>query len=152
VSLYAVENQARMAEGQVVNYVYDVRNTELAITRQLGAGKEDVFAIPRSKLLSSAATETPIQDDRLPFEVQVLQYFPNSTLRRAKADDKLPYTQGAAFQGKIALVELPASKGTDSDSAVDEGAMYVKFLSNGSGKDLGTYALSQKVTNSFEEP
>ncbi len=152
VSLYAVENQARMAEGQTVNYVYDVRNTELAITRELGDGQEEIVAIPRSKLLQSAATETPIQDESLPFEVQVVKYFDNSTLRRAKSKDKLPFTKGAAFNSKIALVDLPASKGTDSDAPVDEGAMYVKFLAKGSGKDLGTYALSQKVTSSFEEP
>ncbi|MBC7854205.1 MAG: cytochrome c biogenesis protein ResB, partial [Pirellulaceae bacterium] len=152
VSLYAVENQARMAEGQTVNYVYDVRNTELAITRKLGDGQEEVFAIPRSKLLRSAATNTPIQDESLPFEVQVVNYFDNSTLRRTKSKDKLPYTKGAAFDSKIALVDLPASKGTDSDAPVDEGAMYVKFLAKGTGKDLGTYALSQKVTSSFEEP
>jgi ABC-type transport system involved in cytochrome c biogenesis permease subunit len=152
VSLYAVENQARMAEGQVVNYVYDVRNTELAITRKLGNGQEEVFAIPRSKLLTSAATKSPIQDERLPFEVQVVNYFENSTLRRAKSKDKLPYTKGAAFDSKIALVDLPASKGTDGDAPVDEGGMYVKFLEKESGNDLGTYALSQKVTSSFEEP
>ena len=152
VSLYAVENQARMAEGQVVNYVYDVRNTELAITHKLGKGQEEVFAIPRSKLLQSAASKTPIQDKRLPFEVQVVEYYPNATLRRAKSKDKLPYTKGAAFDSKVALVELPASKGTDSDAAVDEGAMYVQFLAKESGQDLGTYALSQKVTSSFEEP
>jgi ABC-type transport system involved in cytochrome c biogenesis permease subunit len=154
VSLYAVENQARIAEGQTTNYVHDIRNTELAITRQLGDGQEEVFVIPRSKLLESAASKTPIQDDRLPFEVQVIDYYANATLRRAKSKDKLPYTKGAAFDAKIALQDLPASKGTDSDTPADEGAMYAKFLEKGSGKDLGTYALSQKVTGfvSFDPP
>lgn len=152
VSLYAVENQARMAEGQTVNYVYDVRNTELAITHKQEDGKEEVIAIPRSKLLLSASSKKPVDDKRLPFDVQVLQYMQNSTLRRAKSSDKLPYNAGEAFKSKVALVDLPASKGTDSDAPVDEGAMYVKFTEKQSGKDLGTYALSQKVTSSFEEP
>ncbi|MCE9529015.1 MAG: cytochrome c biogenesis protein ResB, partial [Planctomycetales bacterium] len=152
VSLYAVENQARMAEGQTTNYVYDVRNTELAITHKLGDGKEEVVAIPRSNLVRSAASETPIDVEGLPFDVQVVKYFQNSTLRRAKSSDKLPYNAGEAFKSKVALVELPASKGTDSDAPVDEGAMYVKFWEKGTGKELGTYALSQKVTSSFEEP
>lgn len=152
VSLYAVENQARMAEGQTVNYVYDVRNTELAITHKVSDGLEEVVAIPKKHLQRSAVSKQPIQDVRLPFEVQVLSYYPNSTLRKAKSDDKLPHTKGAAFENKIALAELPASTGTDSDAPVDEGAMYVKFMERDSGKDLGTYALSQKVTSSFEEP
>ncbi len=152
VSLYAVENQARMAEGQTVNYVYDVRNTELAITHKQGDGTEEVIAIPRSKLLLSASSKKPVDDERLPFDVQVVQYMQNSTLRRAKSSDKLPYNAGDAFKNKIALVDLPASKGTDSDAPVDEGAMYVTFTEKGGGKDLGTYALSQKVTSSFEEP
>src|SRR5204863_9968938 len=91
VSLYAVENQARIAEGQTTNYVHDIRNTELAVTHSLGDGKEEVVAIPRSRLLESAASKTPIQDDSLPFDVQVVEYYSNATLRRAKSKDKLPY-------------------------------------------------------------
>src|SRR5678816_1196398 len=92
VSLYAVENQARIAEGQTTNYVHDIRNTELAVTHGLGEGKEVVVAIPRSRLIESAATQKPIEDKGLPFDIQVVNYYPNATLRHAKSKDKLPYT------------------------------------------------------------
>ena len=52
-------------------------------------GKVEVVAIPRSKLVASAAKETPIEVEGLPFDVQVVKYFQNSTLRRAKSSDKL---------------------------------------------------------------
>ena len=137
VSLYAVENQARMAEGQTVNYVYDVRNTELAITHKLGDGQEEVIAIPRSKLLKAPPAKTPIEDERLPFDVQVMSTCktPRSAAPRA---GQASLHRGRCFQQQDCPAStFPLPKEPIVMPPVDEGAMYVKFLEKEEGKESG---------------
>ena len=152
VSLYAVENQVRIIEGQSVNYVYDIRNTELAVSLKKGMAEEEIVAIPRQLLESSKKNKTLITDERLPFDIQVVDYLVNSEVSRADAGADLIATAGAAKEARAVAVAKPAATGTDTGGEVDIGAVYVTLLEKGGKKELGTFLLSQLVSEWIGQP
>ncbi len=160
VARYAIEYNMSLTEGQTSNYLRDIRATEVALIDRSGKEKDEQFVIPFQMLLDNgklnevllkdgevdASKLKPIADpnDLLPVQVTVLKYFRNADLRKLKENEKTPATKGVGL--KQAVVERPAAKGTDTDSSVDLGAAYVQFKDKKSGADLGTYLLSQTIT------
>lgn len=152
VSRYAVEAQVFVGEGETVNYVRDIRTTELAIIDPSGKETDDVVVIPREILERNAAENARLQKDgkdpvfvddpKLPFKVAVVEYLKNHDVRNAKADEKTIATKGRGLVD--VAVPLPVAKGTDTSGKQDLAAAYVR-LQDRSGKDLGTYLVSQLV-------
>ncbi len=154
VGRYAVEWQVFLPEGESANYFRDIRTTELAIITPKKDAEEDlVSVIPREilqqnlqvnkGLLEQKKEPQPIADPEnlLPFDVAVVDYYNNADVRDVKPSEKTLATAGRGLRETI--VPLDAAKGTDSDSSVDMAAAYVKILEKKTGKDLGTYMLSQ---------
>jgi ABC-type transport system involved in cytochrome c biogenesis permease subunit len=77
----------------------------------------------------------------LPMRVAVIDYFTNADVRDLAPGEKSPATAGRGL--KEVIEELPVAKGTDMGGGVDLAAAYVKFADKKTGKDLGTYLLSQ---------
>src|SRR5207247_6840795 len=79
--------------------------------------------------------------EKLPVKIAVLKYLENADVEDLKPGEKSLATAGRGL--KEALVERRAGKGTDTDSKVDVPGAYVQFSDKATGKDLGTYLLSQ---------
>src|SRR5262249_12231542 len=109
---------------------------ELAIVEHLNA-KEDSETVVPASLLNQGAV---IRDDRLPFDVEVLGYMPNSDLRRARSDEDNPATAGIGLK-KIA-VEKSETAGVDPEQTIEVTSAYLRFKKKGSGEHLGTYLAS----------
>ena len=140
VSQYDVEEQITVWEGETVDWAHDIRRVELAIIdKAKSADKDDVTAIPlmangtRSKYLDAKR----IEHESLPFNVEVLDYFINSSL---KAVDKP--TKATKGHGKTTEASA-AKEATGTDSFVNQASVYVRITDKDSDEDLGTYLLSQ---------
>ncbi|MGD9723535.1 MAG: cytochrome c biogenesis protein CcsA [Pirellulales bacterium] len=134
------EGQMRIREGETVDYVQDIRTVELAVVDPSDPKTDDVVVVPRS-LLGANKTVT---DAALPFDVEVLEYLPNSELKRAAPGDKNMATAGAGLHWLAA--PRRAGSGTDMGGQVDVAAAYLKLLDKKSHQPIGTYLVSLELT------
>ena len=131
------EGQMHIREGETVNYVQDIRDVELAVVDPADPSEDVVVAVPESVLQDSER----ISDAGLPFDIELVRYFDNSNLRALKPDEKTPADAGTGQKYTVDAVR-PGS-GTDTESAVDMAAAYVRFLDKRHGeRPLGTYLVS----------
>lgn len=142
--VYGLHSEAmmRIQEGETVNYVEDVRSTELAVIDRSAADHDQVTAVPRDMLVNDDGARR-VSDPRLPFDIRVEQYLRNSELRDVPAGAKNPGTAGAGQ--RLMAVEKTASTGTDTDSKVDIAAAYIKLLDKKDGHSLGTWLVGQEL-------
>ncbi|HUE72701.1 MAG TPA: cytochrome c biogenesis protein CcsA [Pirellulaceae bacterium] len=156
VARYAIEWQMTLEEGEAANFARDIRTTELAIIDRSQPDAEQVTVIPRELLEKNAAANEnlakenkppqPIRDDAgrhelLPFDVTVLAHYRNHNVRALRAGQQSLATKGVGTE----LVADPArsAKGTDSNADIDVGAIYARLTEKKTGRDLGTYLISQ---------
>lgn len=137
VSQYAVEEKITMTEGQTVNYARDIRSVELAITDRSDDQFDGVVAIPKSLLRPSKR----IQHEALPFDVEVLQFLKNSSIKPAGDGTSNLATAGQGQQ--FVAEEVRAGSGADSSGRVDEASLYARLFRKGSREEIGTYLFSQ---------
>ncbi|HEY1784919.1 MAG TPA: cytochrome c biogenesis protein ResB, partial [Pirellulales bacterium] len=152
--VYSLHSEGIMplAEGERLNYAQDVRTVELAVTspaEKPDAGKNQADAADGPEgTLENVTVVRPrwseaasvIRSPLLPFDVEVLKYFPNSMLREARDKDENLATSGAGKH--LVPTSLPAGSGTDTDQKVDLASAYIKLLAKGSGEPIGTYLVS----------
>jgi len=153
VARYAVEWQVFLMEGQASNFVRDIRTVELALIDSSGKETDEHIVIPRpilevnfrenARLEKQGKEPVAIADpqDALPFKVSVVEYYKNADVEDRTVEDKSPATAGVGLTKKIA--PRPAAKGTDTGGGVDLAAAYVQIADKATGKDLGTYLVSQ---------
>src|SRR5207245_2486677 len=82
-----------------------------------------------------------IQNDLLPFDVQVVRYMVNSDRpQEARSGEKNPATAG----DRLALVAAPRPEvsGADPEQTIDFPSAYVSFKAKWSGEVLGTYLVT----------
>lgn len=146
----SVEWQMQINEGQSSNYAVDIREAELAIVDPTPADHDAVVVVPQSVIAQHAAG-LPITDPRLPFDIQVLRWMPNSALAGlGMADPKLkqnnPATDGF---GTMALaVPQPQTTGVEGGQ-VDAPSAYIRLSK--SGEDLGTWLVSLNAERLSDE-
>ena len=131
-----VENEMRIREGETVNYVYNTHATELAVVDHSNPKTDDVVVVPQAMLKAGQ----PIRDERLPFDVEVVDYFDNANLGPLKSGDANRATAGLGLEAKA--TKSAGSKGTDADAAVDMPAAYVKLVDKKTHQPIGTYLVS----------
>jgi hypothetical protein len=136
--LYAVEGQMRIKEGQTVNYIYHTTAFELAVIDPSDAEWNTVTAIRGPSL----STGSLIRDERLPFDIQIDQYMPNSTLVRPAQSPNLPNPATAGTGLEIIAVEQPEASGADPNQSVDVASAYVTIVDKSTGQPMGKYLLS----------
>lgn len=153
VARFAVEWQVFLMEGQTSNYLRDIRTVELALIDRSAKETDEHAVVPRSILETNYRTNARLAKDGkppvfiadpkglLPVNVAVVGYYKNADVEDRKPEDKTPATAGVGE--KKVIVERPAAKGTDTGGGVDLAAAYVKLADKTSGKDLGTYLVSQ---------
>jgi ABC-type transport system involved in cytochrome c biogenesis permease subunit len=156
VARYAVEYQMRLIEGETKNYLSDMRATELALIDRSNPEVDTHTVIPgvilqanarnNAELLKANKAPQPIPDpdNKLPVKVTVLRYLRNAEIEPLKKGAENIATTGIGL--KQTAREVPAARGTDTDSSVDLAATYVKFTDKKTGNDLGTYLLAQIIS------
>ncbi|QDS99662.1 cytochrome c biogenesis protein [Adhaeretor mobilis] len=140
--LTAVETHIRMVEGETVSYAEDLRTFELAVVENKPGKQNREIVAPEALLRGDEradAKEKTIQDDALPFDVKVLNYYSNSTLRLAQPGEQVAATAGNGQAYKLS--EVNASTGVDTNQAFDIPGVVVELLEKNSGNSLGKYTL-----------
>jgi hypothetical protein len=132
---FAVEGMMTIEEGHSSNFVELRHASELAMINPSDSKTDDVVVIPGSILRKGGL----IRNNFLPFDVEVVKYMPNSTLRNLPSDGTSnPATTGVGLEGMA--VEKSEASGTASE--VDVPSAYVTFKKKGTGESLGTYLVS----------
>lgn len=150
VGLQHVESQMQIEEGETVNFSRDMRDAELAVIEPIGDHKMNVTVVDAFRLRKPG---TVINDERLPFQVEVVDYYPNSTILGPKQplpeglSKENPATVGIGQQ--IRAIPVASSTGTDVKSTFDAPSAYLK-LTDPAGKDLGTYLVSSQLDVNFQ--
>lgn len=139
-TVYNVEERMAIREGQTAHFAEDIRTTELAIIDPSDPKEDIVVVIPREILLNSYQHKHKITDDRLPFDVEVLDYYKNADLVRRDGSSSSPADQGLGRD--YVIKPTRPSAGASSDQTVDLAAAYVRLIDKKSNKPLGTYLVS----------
>ena len=131
-----------ITDGATANYSSDIRTSELAVIDHSAADHDQVTVIPKQLLEANVGSSTHIDNDDLPFTIQVHRWLENSDLHKPTATDSNPATVGL---GKTEVAQ-PAAAATglgESAEKVDFPSAYVELFSKPDGKSLGTYLVSQ---------
>ncbi len=137
-SLTAVEQRIQFSEGQVRNFAYDLRHTELALVDSSDPTSEVHIVIPSSRL----KPRTLINDENLPVDVMCVRYNQNSSIRFLNTPD--PNNVATEGLGLIlSAKELPPVSGTKSE--IDRTTAYVKFTDRRTQRDLGTFLVGEQL-------
>jgi hypothetical protein len=131
-----VEGQMRIKEGETVNFVYDIRKTELAVIDPAGDKTDDVVIVPESLLKGSQ----PIHDEQLPFDIDVVQYMQNSKIVTLKPGEKSDATAGIGLEARAD--PRRGGSGASADENVDMPSAYIKLVDKKTHQPLGTYLVT----------
>ncbi len=142
VSHFAAEEQMVLQEGQTVSFARDIRSVELVIFSRSKSGRKKVVAVP---LVTTGKTTRFIQGDTidldgLPFDMEIVKYFENSTVRPVRPGEANAADKG---MGLRYVAEKDTPRRGVGGGRVDLASAYVKFLDKKTGAELGTYLLSQ---------
>jgi ABC-type transport system involved in cytochrome c biogenesis permease subunit len=133
------EEQMMIIQGTSANYAYDIRATELAVIDGSNPKSDNVIAIPETLLQKSANSQTPIADDKLPFDIRITKYFGNSDIVDGKPPEENLANAGI---GRLQYAaDARAVTGADGGDRVSLPAAYAEFLDKKSGTSLGKYLL-----------
>jgi ABC-type transport system involved in cytochrome c biogenesis permease subunit len=135
-----LEQRISLVEGESTNALINLDKVELAFIAS-GEEKDVVTAIPGSKLVAAFRSEEPISAPALPVDVKVLQYFENSDLVDPQPDNPATTGLGKRVQAK------PARKRGGADAEVNIAAAYVELLDKETGEPIGTYLVSQLLSD-----
>lgn len=134
-----VEQRMLLFENQTAAHAVDVRSTELVVIDRSDPEKDRITVVPGSRLTPGAR----ISDEQLPFDVEVLEYYPNSTIVRAEPGQPNPADQGIGTQW-VARPARPTA-GADASQTVNEAAAYIRLIDRQSDQPLGTWLVSQWI-------
>lgn len=136
--LYAVEGQMVIQVGKTENTVIHPGQSELAIIRTVDDQKDEVVTVP-ARLLKNGNT---VENESLPFKIEVVEYMVNSKLVEAPAKNKDMKGFGRVH---VAHAE-PEVSGVDPKQRFDQPSAYVKLFRK-DGKSLGTWLFSAHFTD-----
>ena len=126
-SLLGVEMQLSLSEGQQKNYAQRLDAWELAVISSVDSGQDEVVAIPQTWLEKPGIIAHP----KLPFQLKILAYFPNTSLRMGA---------GAATQGIGRQVQAVSAPLNTQEVGFNTPSTYVEVFEG--GKSHGVWLLS----------
>ena len=135
-----IEERMTLLEGQSSNVAFRTDETELAIIDEHDPETDHVTVVS-DRLLRSRAGAEPIAVDGLPFTIEVLEYFPNSSVAgvgQASSAARNPATTGLGT--RFVATSRPPEGGASSQPNI--ASAYVR-LRSADGTDLGTFLVSQ---------
>lgn len=137
VTMTNVEQRLQVFEGSTVSHVTDNRSTELMVLKVNDEGKHDIVMIPRDQLLKDQV----ISDEGLPFDVECIEYHPNSEIIRNRGLD-LKNLADAGFGMFELSREMPVVSGVKQNEQ-DVASAYVRVIDKESKEDIGTFLMSE---------
>ena len=141
VGLFAVEQRISLMEGQATNFARQANALEIAVVDTSRPDCDDVVAIPLGLLSSREAFVHP----DVPFGLELLEFYPNSTLTPQSDGKPNPATAGIGLS-QIAN-EARTSSGAEADQRVDVASAYVRITPPGAATG-DIYLLSQWLNDS----
>jgi ABC-type transport system involved in cytochrome c biogenesis permease subunit len=133
---YAVEQRMSIEQGTSVDYAEDTRNVEVAIVDRSNPNKDTVVVIPQNMLKQKGR----IKNDDLPFDVDVIEYMPNSTLSQVKPGISNPADKGLGTM--FIATKVAEVSGVDPNNSVDIPSVYVCLYKKNTDEKIGTYLTS----------
>ena len=133
-----IEERMSIIEGRSTTMACRTDETELAVIDTSGRDAEQVTAIS-GRLLRARAGGQAIAADGLPFEIRLVEYFPNSSVVAVGPVAANPATTGLGR--KWLAKALPPEGGASSQMNI--ASAYVQLNDKETGRDLGTYLVSQ---------
>jgi hypothetical protein len=134
--VFAIEGRMTIVEGYASNFVERDRHYELAIVDRSEPKVDDEYRVPGSFLKDGNL----VQHAELPFDIEVVRYMTNSTIRRLKDKESNSATVGVG-QHRIAVARGEAA-GVDPNQSGEFPSAYVTLKRKKTGESLGTYLLS----------
>jgi len=134
-----IEERMAVVEGQTTNMALRTDETELAVLEAGADDATDRVTVISGRLLKARAAGEAIRVDGLPFDIEVLSYFPNSTVVRVGPVAPNPATHGL---GKSWLASAKPPEGGAS-SRPNIASAYVRLKDRQQGSELGTFLVSQ---------
>ncbi|QDU56419.1 cytochrome c biogenesis protein [Aeoliella mucimassa] len=134
-----VEAKMIIPEGGSANWVYDDRETELAIIDRSSEETDHVTVIPGELIAKAAEASADSEDrvirsDELPVDVKVVEYFPNMTIA-----PQAPPTGESPLRGAARTIEAKSAE--VNPQQVFPGA-YIELLDKKSQESLGQYLVT----------
>jgi len=141
VLVYSLHREAivSLTEGQTAYFARDVGGVELAVSQTDRIHQEvEELIVPQSYFSKSQGQ--PIAGEDLPFDVRVVEYFENSSVRPLAAGETPVVTAGLGRGWVIQPQDVIS--GADSSGRVNVPAMYAQIDEKDGGEHVGTYLLS----------
>lgn len=139
----AEEYRMRIEEGKTASHLEDYRSVELAFIDLSDPQHDRVAVIPGSRLKPGAR----ISDPALPVDVEVVKFWPNSTLLDTPPANYKPEAN-RGYGRKIVIQERPVVSGTDPEQTVDTPSVVIRLTDRSTGADLGTWLLTTVLRRS----
>jgi ABC-type transport system involved in cytochrome c biogenesis permease subunit len=136
-SLFSVESQMMIDQGQTVSYTYDLRHVELAVIDPSAADHDQVTVIDSSMLQPGKVIQTPA----LPFTIRVDDYFPNSAPLGPMQQSTRAIAKATAGENQQLRIEPEAKVAGTEGSQTDMASTFVTLQAG--DKNLGTYLVTQ---------
>lgn len=135
-----LEQRLSLIEGESSNTLVNLDLIELDLIAK-GTDRDEVIAIPGSRLRAAAESGSVISDDALPVDVRVVEFFENSNLREVEGENLAT----AGFGREVQAVRARKSGGTDSE--LNLSSAYVDLIDKDSGESLGVHLVSQLLSD-----
>jgi ABC-type transport system involved in cytochrome c biogenesis permease subunit len=134
-----------IGEGETVNFVELSRKMELALTDTSNPDFDEVVTIPGSMLREG----TTIRDERLPVDIEVVEFMPNSQIERVEGQPG-PRGVRTSLAGHLWTIR-PATPGSgvEANQREDAPAARITLRRKDSGEALGTYLVSHWFSPNF---
>lgn len=140
---FSKEGLMRIDVGGSSSFVEDLRSAELAIIDTSNPDYDKVTSIPAHLIEDAAASGELVEHSTVPFQIEVLEWYPNARLLVANADSATD--RGI---GREAMAQPVQKVSGTSGGKSDAPAAYVRLLRD--GQAMGTWMLSADLLDAQE--
>ena len=130
--LFAVESMMTIEERTATNYAQHLHDAELAVIDMTDPKLDDTVAIPHRVLRNGL-----VSHEKLPFDIQLVEYMENAVEVPLEAGAKNPVTAGLGLQATARGV--PVVSGADPNQKIDTPAAFITLKDKTTGQALDTY-------------
>jgi hypothetical protein len=144
--LFAVEAKMVLANGETVDFLDHSRRVELAIIDSSKPAVDDIVVVPQEILAKGGL----VHNDNLPFDLDVSDFVPNSTLVKVNGEQPGNPDVVIANDGNYyTFVPRPEGSGVDPDQREDAAAVRVDFRDKKTGETIGSGLFSLWTYSNF---
>jgi hypothetical protein len=136
--LYAVESTMSLKIGEKSNFLDVTREFEIAIIDPSDKATDTTTVVPMRFFQKPGM----VQHEQLPFDLEVLAYWPNSTADQYRSRPEGEFVYATSDGSWFRFTEKPEGQGVDTESRSDTPCVIIRALDKQSGKELAKHFLS----------